>query len=381
MRSPIKSAAILLSLLCIPFVGCAQSLDVYFGTSGDGGIQHATFNTGSGELSSITKVAEVNNAGFIAIHPSQNFIYSTAATDKRKAKGLVRAFSINSDKSLKSLNQQSSEGYNPCHTSLDSTGTLLMVANYGSNNSVAAFKVQKDGSLATSTSIHLHEGSGTNPKRQKSPHPHSIFPNPANTFAYAPDLGTDHVEIYALDTKNAKLTPAGNAEVPGGAKGPRHMKFSQDGRYTFVLLELTLEIAIFEADAETGALKHINTISTLKDRSDIERMTCSEIRVHPNGKFVYNAIRDLDSRGRDTISVYSINEQTGQLTLLQNEQARVTVPRNFNIDPSGKWLIAGGQKSKDLAVFSLNPKTGLLAPHGELTTFDGSPICIEFLQR
>ncbi|HAV12043.1 MAG TPA: 6-phosphogluconolactonase [Opitutae bacterium] len=371
---------ILRSFLSIPLIGCASTFNVYFGTSGDGGIQHAIFNTASGELSAITKVAEANKAGFIAIHPNQSFLYSTALTENPKDKGLVKAYSINHDKTLTKLNQQSSEGTNPCHVSVDATGQMLMVANYMSDASVAAYKINPDGSLETSQSVHTHEGSGAHPKRQTSPHPHSIFPNPANTFAYSPDLGTDHVEIYALNPKAASLTPVGNAIVPGGSKGPRHMKFSHDGRFAYVLNELTMEITTYAADSITGALNYIETVSTLKDRSDIARMSCSEIRIHPNGKYVYNGNRDLLGNGRDALSVFERDEETGRLTLLQNEPARVWVPRNFNITPDGNWLIAGGQNSNNLSTFKLNPNTGLLTAHGDTIAFDGSPICIEFIK-
>ncbi|MGJ8638766.1 MAG: lactonase family protein [Opitutaceae bacterium] len=358
----------------------AEVFDVYFGTSGPDGIHHATFDNTTGKLSTINKVADATNAGFIAIHPSQQFLFSTSATDKRKLKGAVVAFEINPDRSLTKLNQQSSEGFNPCHLSLDATGNTLMVANYASNASVAAFKINQNGSLEASQSIHTHEGSGEHPKRQKGPHPHSIFSNPSNTFAYSPDLGTDTVEIYKLDAQNAQLTPSSSAEVPGGARGPRHMKFSHDGRFAYVLNELTMEVASYSANETTGSLSYIETISTLKDRSDIQSISCAEIRMHPNGKFVYSSNRDLLNQGRDAISVFSRNPDSGLLTLIQNENARVNVPRNFNITPCGKWLIAGGQKTNNLAIFKLDDQTGLIEAHGETIPFTGSPICIEFLK-
>ncbi|MEN8662701.1 MAG: lactonase family protein [Lentimonas sp.] len=380
MHHLLKHCICLLSCF-ISLVGHAKVVDVYFGTAGSGGIQHANFDTTDGTITAPTKVAEVNNAGFIAIHPNRQFLYSTATSELRKGeKGQVAAFKINSDQSLTLLNKQSSEGASPCHVSTSANGSTVMVANYNSNASVAAYKVTRSGSLARSDSIRTHEGSGEHPKRQTSPHPHSISPNPSNNFAYSPDLGTDRVEIYALDASKAILTPAGKAEVTGGTKGPRHMKFSKDGKFAYVLNELSMEIATYTANAQTGALEYIESVSTMEDRSDIEKMNCAEIRVHPNGKFIYNSNRDLLGNGRDAISVYSIDEATGLLTLIQNEPARVWVPRNFNIEPSGQWLITGGQKSKNLAIFKLDSTTGLLEPHGENIAFDGSPTCIEFLQ-
>ena len=369
-----------LACLILSSVNCfAASIDVYFGTAEESGIHHGVFDTESGSFDSISKVADVKGAGFITIHPNNNFLYSTSAPNKWKSKGFVVAYEINRDKTLTKLNHQSSTGINPCHVSLDATGSTLLVANYNSNASVAAFLINRDGSLEAAKSTHTHKGSGEHPNRQKSPHPHSIFPGPNNRYAYAPDLGTDHVEIYALEAAKAQLTPAGSAKVPGGARGPRHMKFSQYGKFAYVLNEFTMEIAYYSVDLETGALNYIESTSTLEDRSNIERMSCSEIRVHPNGHFIYSANRDLLDKGRDSLSVFSKDPTTGKLSLIQNIPARVNVPRNFNITPCGKWLIAGGQKTNDLAIFNLDPTSGELSAHGEIIPFEGGPICIEFI--
>ncbi|MGC6425104.1 MAG: lactonase family protein [Lentimonas sp.] len=372
--------ALLVSLALSTATCLADHIDVYFGTADEGGIHHGVFDTEAGNFNSIQKVADEIGAGFIAIHPSKHFLYSTSAPKKWKAQGFVVAYKINRDKTLTKLNLQSSEGTNPCHVSLDATGSTLLVANYNSNASVAAYLIKRDGSLEASKSIHTHEGSGEHPKRQKSPHPHSIYPSPNNQFVYSPDLGTDTVEIYALDAQHAKLTPVSGAEVPGGARGPRHMKFSHDGQFAYVLNEFTMEVACYSANDASGLLTYIETISTLKDRSDIEQMSCSEIRVHPNGQFVYAANRDLLAKGRDALSVFSRNAETGKLTLIQNQPARVNVPRNFNITPCGQWLMAGGQKTNNLAIFKLDPSTGKMSPHGDTIPFEGGPICIDFLK-
>ena len=65
---------------------------------------------------------------------------------------------------------------------------------------------------------------------------------------------------------------------------------------------------------------------------------------------------------------------------MENAPAGVSTPRNFGIDPTGKWLITAGQSSDTLAVFSINPETGKLRPTGQ--TFDvGAPVCVRFLQK
>ena len=366
----------LLSLLFSQGTTASETVSVYFGTAQDGGIHHALFNEASGQLSPPERVADIPRAGFIAIHPGGQYLYATTQAYEKPYPGGVAAFKINPDHSLTLLNTQPTEGRGTCHVNVDRTGHTLMATNYGSRN-IAAFSILEDGSLMRANSVHQHEGAGEHPRRQKKSHPHSIFPNPANTYAYVPDLGIDKIMIYQLNPVAATLTPAGQAEVSGGAKGPRHLKFSADGRFAYVLNELSLEVSVFEADAATGELIHHSTVSTLGDRSAIEGMSGSEIRIHPNGKFIYTANRDVQKSGRDSITSFAV-KANGALELLANTPAEVSIPRNFNISPSGQWMLVGGQASNDISIFRVDSTSGTLSFTGQKIPFEGRPICIEF---
>ena len=354
---------------------------VYFGTEKSDGIYVATFDDITGELSTPQLAISIANPGFITIHPNNKYLYTTTSgitNSKRGGKnGGVAALRINSDDSLTLINKQSSEGSNPCHVSLDKTGQCLMVANYGGGN-VAALKLNEDGSLAESKSIHQHAGFVPNSKYQKGPHPHSIYVNPKNNFAYAPDFGIDKVMIYKLNPNEARLTKYGEAVVPGEKMGPRHMKWSADGKYAYVLSELGCKVSLYSAVPESGKLKYRAELSTLPEGADKTEMDCSEIRIHPNQKFIYAATRDNSNQKRDLITVFNAFENQEKWRQIETISAEVSVPRNFNIDPSGKWLLVAGKRSQDIAIFSINPATGKLTFTGKKVPFPGTPICIEF---
>ncbi|MEN7972606.1 MAG: lactonase family protein [Verrucomicrobiota bacterium] len=368
-----KNSTILaiLAASTLSLTACAHNTRVYFGTGK--GIYFADLDSVEGTLSEAQLAITLENSGFIVVHPNKKFIYSTSATN---GTGAVAAMKINEDGTLSLLNKQSSEGDNPCHVSLDASGQMLMTANY-SSGSVASFRIQEDGSLSKAKSTHQHEGSGSDPSRQQKPRAHSIFPNPENTFAYAPDLGIDKVMIYKLDPKEGTLSAAGFAGIPGGRMGPRHMKWSANGQYAYVLNEPDSSISVFRPGKTSGSLEFIETRSTLPEGKDKTRMFCAEIRIHPNGRFIYASNRDSTRQGRDSISVFSRFEDDFQR--LETTPVQVWYPRNFNIDPSGKWLIVGGQKSRDIALFKINPETGALEHTGRKIPFNGDPICIEFL--
>lgn len=353
---------------------CAKSLPVYFGTytGGDSskGIYRSTLDLDTSELADPVLAAEAKNPSFLEIHPTGKFLY---AVSESGGAGSVSAYAINEDGSLKFLNQQPSGGSGPCHVNIDHAGKNALVANYGSG-SASVIPIRPDGSLAEPTGFVQHTGSGPNPKRQQGPHAHSINVSPDDRFAFVADLGADKIMIYKLDVEKGTIT----ANAPPFAKlkpgaGPRHFAFAPDGRHAYVINELGCTVTAFAYDAASGALTEIQTVPTLPEAFDGSN-TCAEVRVHPNGRFLYGS-----NRGHDSIAVYRINRRKGTLTIVEHETADIKTPRNFNVDPTGKFCLVANQGSDSVVVFRINPKTGALEPTGHRTTI-GKPVCIRFLQ-
>jgi len=354
----------------------AETLDFYIGCVGKGdgsGIFQSTLNTDTGKVTAPERVASLKNAGFLHLSPDGKQLLSTCSLPiKSKANGGMALFSVAIDGSLTQTGSTSSSGRGACHVNFDATGKVALVANY-SLGGIASAAVKSDGSL-TPTSHFEHAGSGPNERRQKGPHAHSIYAGPDNKYAYAADLGTDSVFIYKMDTTTGKLTPAGEAKTPPGS-GPRHMKFSQDGKYAFVLNELTTSISVFERIAD-GQLKKAQDLSTLPADFAAEGITCSEIVVHPNGKLIFAANRDTQLQGRDTIAAFQV-QNDNSLQLLGITPAGISIPRNITLSPKGKWLIVCGQHSEALNIFSINPENGQLTQTGE-TIPCPKPMCVVF---
>ena len=369
MNSFIK--ILLPALLAVSSLASAKEIRVYI-ASADHGIYTSLLDAQSGALTAPKLVAEIEGAGFFALHPTRKYLYATADVDKKK--GGVISFSVGADGALTETSRQSAEGRRLCHISLDASSQVLMGANYGDGN-VVSFPVTADGQIEKLASLQQHKGSSVNEKRQSGPHAHSIYAGPDNQFAYAPDLGIDKVMVYGIDLKTAKLKPAGFTSLPAGA-GPRHMKFSKDGKQAYVLNELSVSISVFDRE-KSGKLMPKSEVSTLPEDVDKTDMTCSEIRVSNDGKFIYCANRDLSKLGRDSISVFKVGGDRA-LTRIQTIGAEVWIPRNINLSPSGKWLLVAGQKSNDVPVFSIDPTSGKLRFTDHKITVPKA-MCIEFL--
>lgn len=349
-----------------------KNFDVYFGTGGQGsrGIYAAVLDTDNGQLSEARLVAEIQAPGFLALHPDGQTLY---AVHKGKEAG-VAAFRIEADGDLSLLNSMPIGDGGAAHVSVHPSGKFLLTAQYG-GGSVALFPIADDGSVKQRTQLIEHRGgSGVVPDRQNKPHPHWTGYSADGRFAFVPDLGLDQIVIYRVDDADPSIEYHGVIQsVPGG--GPRHMRFSTDGSYIFLLNELTLSVTTFAYHAETGTANRLTTTPSLSEATKAKEAfnSSSEILVHPNGKFVYSA-----NRGNDSVTVYQADSVTGSLTVLEVEPVRGSWPRNINLDPTGKWLLAAGAHSDTISVFEIDRDSGELTFQTRGVIAVPNPICIVF---
>jgi 6-phosphogluconolactonase len=351
---------------------------VYFGTYSGAksqGIYVSRFDSATGKLTTPELAGEIKNPTFLAVAPGGNFLYAVSEVDNigGKPTGAVAAFALDAKNGkLMPLNQQNSGGGGPCHISVDATSKCLLVANYG-GGSIAALPIHADGSLGEALTKIQHTGSSVNTNRQAGPHAHSIFPSPDNRFTLDCDLGLDKISINHLDASAAKLTPNDPpfATVMPGF-GPRHLVFSADGKFVYVINEMGSTVTAFSYAAPDAAMTEVQTISTLpKDFSG--NSTCAEIVLHPNGKFLY-----ASNRGHDSIAVFAVDQKTGKLTFVEHQSTQGRTPRHFAIDPTGRWLLAENQASDSVVVFAIDPESGKLKPTGQTLSI-GSPVCAVFV--
>jgi 6-phosphogluconolactonase len=361
--------------------GCAgekpDTFRVYFGTSAKDeqrGIYMAELDMKTGTLSDAVRVSKAMRPGFIAIDSSGKHIYATGAgsTFEGRAPGVVSAFSILENGMLADLNSQPSGGAGPTHVSLDPSGNHLLVANYR-GASCSVLPIRPDGALAPPSSTRVHTGSSIHPDRQTQAYTHSINTSPDGRFAFAADLGMDKIMIYRFDPTTGKLEPNDPAftKIEQGG-GPRHFTFHPTGKFAYVSLELSNKVTAFTYDTDKGTLNETQTVSTLPEGYRLPNTT-AEVITSADGRFLY-----VSNRGHDSIAIFSIDAETGLLTLLDRESVRGQIPRNFNIDPTGTFLVVANQKTSNVVVFKIDRKTGLIAFTGSEIKVP-SPICVRFL--
>ncbi len=342
-------------------------IGTYTSPKGSKGIYHCTLDTTTGKLGTPTLVAEAASPSYVALSADRKHLYAVLeSTD-----GDVNAYKIGAGGKLTLQNSQKSSGPGACHLSIDRSGKWLFTASYNSGR-FSVLPIKADGSLGRSTCTVQNKGSGPDQSRQEGPHLHSIYADAKNKFVYALDLGTDEILINQFDSKAGMLLPAipGAQKSPGGA-GPRHLAFNPKANIAYVNNEMENSVQAYSINTETGALTEIQTISTTLDGVRDKGNTTAEIVCHFNGRWLY-----VSNRGDDTIAVYHIGVEP-PLHKAEVVSLPVKTPRGFDIDPSGKWLVVGGQSTNDLVAMKIDQKTGKLEPTSQKVSV-GAPVCVVF---
>ncbi|WP_229376731.1 lactonase family protein [Fibrella aquatilis] len=342
-----------------------------YSTRGSEGIYVVELNRQTGELRQTGSAKNDLNPSFLALHPTKRFLY--AGNEGSKGLNAVAAYAINAKTgNLTLLNQQPAQGGGPCYISLDKTGKLAFTAAYG-GGAFNAFAVEADGKIGPSVKAEMYHGSNAANPRQDAPHAHSATVSPDGKTVYVCDLGNDRVYQYAIDASSkTPVTPLNPAFVTVKAEsGPRHMAISANGKFAYLVEELSSSVATFSRNTKTGNLTLLQDgVQTLPvSFTGRSKNTSADIHLDPSGRFLYQS-----NRGLDALSVLQV-EADGKLTLLGHTPTGGKTPRNFWMDPRGEFIIVANQMTDNLVSFRRDAKTGLLTPTGHELKIP-SPVCV-----
>ncbi len=336
------------------------------------GIYAVPFDPATGRLGTPVLAAETPNPTFLAWHPAGHTLYALGESGMIQGKpgGALVAFAFEpSTGGLTRLNTGPTGGIGLAHVGVDATGRTAVAISYHGGQ-VATFPLRPDGSLGLRKSLVTHSGrTGPHVQRQDRPHPHSVTFSPDNRFAYVCDLGLDRIFHYRLDPSAGTLAAAGETTTAPGA-GPRHSKFSTDGKFFYVINELDSTIGVYAGGAD-GTLSGRQVVTTLPAGFSGGNIT-AEIRLSPDGRFVYGS-----NRGHDSLAVFARDAADGTLSLVEIVPCGGGHPRNFNLSPDGRWLICANRDSDSLTVFRVDPATGRLTPTGQ-TAEVPQAVCVLF---
>lgn len=315
------------------------------------------FDSETGAVKLEGPAGQIDSPSWVSADPSFKYLYAVSELDGKE--GGVGAFSIDrATGKLTKLNQLPSGGIAPCYITTDRSGRLVMAANYVTGG-VSAYPVQHDGSLGDMSSLMTAIGSGPVQDRQDGPHAHDVVLSPDNKMAYVPDLGLDQIRMFDIDPAKGHLAPHNPPYVQQDKGfGPRHLAFAPNNKYAYLMNELKSVVSVFSYDAGTGMLTKVEDVSSLPEGHEGFNGP-AEILVSADGRFVYGT-----NRGADNIAVFSVEQSSGKLTLIQNISSEGHMPRGLAIAPGGKFILAGNQNTNNFLVYKIDHTTGKLTRTG-----------------
>ena len=351
------------------FIGSVNRASVLGPARGEG-LSVFMFDEDSGRATHQSTFQGIDNPTYIAVDAGRALLYAVSEVYGWN-EGTVSAFSFDRrDGTLSYLNKQPTLGSITNQASISPSGNHVFIANYAHNpgwggyydedvpgQAAAVFPVDARGRLGPATSSVAHEGTGPDPARQNRTHPHCAMASPDGRFVLVADLGIDQVISYRFE--HGVLSRSSVFAMPPGS-GPRHLKFSADGRFAYVMNELSSTMAHLAYDAESGQLSLLQVISTLPE-GFYAWNNCSELQISPDGRFLYAA-----NRGHDSIAVFRIDPETGALTAVDRTPSGGAIPRNIGLSPSGSHLLAANQQGDCVAIFRRDPEAGTLTEVGAI---------------
>ncbi|MBI3918868.1 MAG: lactonase family protein [Betaproteobacteria bacterium] len=330
------------------------------------GISVYRIDSGNGNWTLVQVLGTLPNPQYLALDREQRYLYSAHGDGTE-----IGAYAIDRQTGeLRFLNRQPTDGRNAPALVPDPSNRCMVMAN---GPGLAVFPINADGSLAPHSDALVPPGEpGPHRKGQNSPHPHHVLFDPGGGFLTAPDKGVDRVHIYRLDATSGKLVANDPpCALSRSGAGPRHIAFHPERPYAFVVNELDSTLTAYRWDAARGELEPFQIIPTLPT-TYTGNNTGSEIAVAPSGLFVY-----ASNRGHNSIAIFAIDPASGMLDPVGWEPTRGSTPRFFTLDAAGDLLYAANLNSDSIVVFRVDHKSGQLTPTGQVVE-TGSPSCIVF---
>ncbi len=370
----------------LAYIGTYTSHAVH-GAAGHGeGIVLARLDLATGALDMV-RTTPAPSPSWITLDPRRRFLYAVNEVDDfgGAKHGSVTAYAIAPGSGeLAEINAVGSQGAGPAQASVHPSGRFVLVSNYGGGN-VAVLPVQPNGGLGDAVDVQGNEGppgagrpadgapGNFSISDHDGPHAHMISADPSGRWVLVDDLGLDRTFVWQFDGQTGKLTAADPAFVPSASAGagPRHFGWHPNGRIFYDLYEEASQLAVYDWDPRTAALRLKQKISILPP-GYAGTNYASELVIAPSGRFIYAV-----NRLHNSISILAVGAD-GRVRWIGDEWTRGDYPRNIALDPTGRFMVACNQRSDQVTVFRVDPASGRLTFTGRYVPV-GSPSMIAFI--
>jgi len=314
----------------------------------------------------LRKVVPVNNSSYVCVSRNQKFLYSIADEG-------VEVFEILPDGDLKPINQIDIDGMRGCHLSTDLEGRYLYVAGFH-DGKVTVIHTHQDGHLGTLMDGVFHRGQGAINERSYRPHVCCVRVTPDNQFLCAVDSGIDQVVLYTINSRTSKLQQIDTLRM-GREAGPKSIHFSRDGKYAYVLCEITNVVRVYSYHVENKypVFELLEEQSTLSDERD-PHDAAAALRVSYDGNYVF-----CSTAGDNSVAMFKVDHKTGHLERQFSLPTAGDYPKDIALFPDQQHIAVVNNGSNTITTFRVDYAKKVLVMKGRPQELD-KPNCIIFHQ-
>jgi 6-phosphogluconolactonase len=334
------------------------------GMPGQGrGISCFDFDDESGACTFKAVSGEIANPSYLAIDKSGKYLFAVSEVMEDQGPAL-HSFAVGPDGSLEQLSKGAVQGGLPCHLSLNDAGTLIATATY-MGGTLEVFPVAAGGVIGERSHLFQQSGTGPNAARQERAHMHCALFVPGRDEIDAVDLGIDSLMRFRVEPEDGMLV---DRFVTKPGSGPRHLARTADGRVGVLVSELDETVRLLHRRDDGW---HEVAVAPAFPMSAPGDGACAAVKLSADARFAY-----VSGRRQNAIAVFEIGES--ELKRLGDFASSGMTPRDFTIDPTGRFFLVANQNSDDIVVIDRDPDTGLV---GAVRTRVpcGSPVCVVFV--
>ncbi|WP_261806391.1 lactonase family protein [Lapidilactobacillus luobeiensis] len=327
---------------------------------GGQGIYAATLDTDQEVIDEPRPFIKVGQPTYLAI--SHDRVLYTVTKDGEA--GGVSAYDLSGEQP-RLINQVTAAGSPPAYVAVDEPRQLVYAANYHKGQ-VQVYRILANGGLELASVVN-HVGQGPRPE-QDSAHVHFTDLTPDQRLAVC-DLGIDELITYDVSS-SGDLTKVASYRTEAGY-GPRHLVFAPNGRIAYLLGELSSKVQVlaYHPDGHFSLITNYSLIPD--DYTDFNGSAA--IRISRDGKFLY-----ASNRGHNSITVFAVTDNGRDLNLIQRISSEGDFPRDFDLDPSERFVVCANQNTDNSTLYRRNPETGLLTKiQQDINTPES--VCVLFL--